>query len=146
MNYKDAFYKTVHDFPGGCEALAVRMGYTAGLLRNKANPNSTTNVMTMDDASRAMDITGNYSVLHALAREHGFVCTKLDQPVASDVALLDTVTNIWAKLGELGRQVHEAVADGRIDRTEANSIESAAFTAVRPIMELLARVNGMAQK
>jgi hypothetical protein len=146
MNYKDAFYKTVHDFPGGCEALAVRMGYTAGLLRNKANPNSTTNVMTMDDASRAMDITGDYSVLHALAREHGFVCTKLDQPVASDVALLDTVTNIWAKLGELGRQVHEAVADGRIDRTEANSIESAAFTAVRPIMELLARVNGMAQK
>lgn len=146
MNYKDAFYKTVHDSPGGCEALAVRMGYTAGLLRNKANPNSTTNVLTMDDASRAMEITGNYDVLHALAREHGFVCTKLDQPLSSDVALLESVTDIWAKLGELGRQVHEAVADGTIDKREADSIEKAAYTAVRPIMDLLARVNGMASK
>ncbi|MCA1857429.1 phage regulatory CII family protein [Massilia oculi] len=146
MNYKDAFYKTVHNSPGGCEALAVRMGYTAGLLRNKANPNSTTNVLTMDDASRAMDITGDYEVLHALAREHGFICTKLDQPVASDVAVLESVTDIWAKLGTVGTQVHTALADGRIDQREVKHIEAAIFTAIRPMMDLLTRLNGMAEK
>lgn len=146
MNYKDAFYKTVHTYPGGCEALAVRMGYTAGLLRNKANPNSSTNVLTMDDASRVMDITGDYEVLHALAREHGFICTKLSQPTSSDVAVLESVTDIWSKLGSVGTQVHTALADGRIDQSEVKHIEAAIFTAIRPMMDLLTRLNGMAEK
>lgn len=145
MNYKDAFYKTVHDFPGGCEALAVRMGYTAGLLRNKANPNSTTNVLTMDDASRVMEITQNYDVLHALARQHNFVCTKIDEQPASDMAVLESVTDIWQCLGQVGTQVHTALADGRVDQGEVRNIEKAIYVSIRPMMELLARLNGMAQ-
>ena len=145
MNYKDAFHRTVHEAPGGCEALAVRLGYTAGLLRNKANPNSTTNVLTMDDASRVMEITENYDVLHALARQHGFVCTKIDEQPASDMAVLESVTDIWKSLGEVGTQVHTALADGRIDQYEVRSIEKAIFVSIRPMMELLARLNGMAQ-
>lgn len=146
MNYKDAFYKTVHNSPGGCEALAVRMGYTAGLLRNKANPNSTTNVLTMDDASRAMELTEDYSVLHALAQTHGFTCTKVDEQPASDMSVLEATTDIWAKLGTLGTEVHKALTDGRIDAHEVKSIEEATFAAFRPMMQLLARVNGMAEK
>lgn len=145
MNYKDAFHRTVHEAPGGCEALAVRLGYTAGLLRNKANPNSTTNVLTMDDASRVMEITQNYDVLHALARQHGFVCTKVDEQPASDMAVLESVTDIWQCLGQVGTQVHTALADGRIDRREVQSIEKAIYVTFRPMMELLARLNGMAQ-
>jgi len=146
MNYKDAFHRTVHNTPGGCEALAVRMGYTAGLLRNKANPNSSTNVLTMDDASRVMEITGDYEVLHALAREHGFTCTKVDEQPAGDMAVLETTTDIWAKLGDLGTAVHAALVDGRIEQHEVKSIEAATFAAFRPMMQLLARVNGMAEK
>jgi len=145
MNYKDAFYKTVHDSPGGCEALAVRMGYTAGLLRNKANPNSTTNVLTMDDASRAMEITGNYEVMHALARQHGFVCTKIDEQPACDMAVLESVTDIWQCLGQVGTQVHAALSDGKVDSNEVRHIEKAIYVSIRPMMELLARLNGMAQ-
>lgn len=146
MNYKDAFYKTVHDTPGGCEALAVRMGYTAGLLRNKANPNSTTNVLTMDDASRVMELTEDYTVLHALARRHGFVCAKIESQPASDMAVLESVTDIWQKLGQLGTQVHSALSDGQVDRDEVQHIEKAIFVSIRPMMELLARLNGMAEK
>ena len=146
MNYKDAFYKTVHDAPGGCEALAMRMGYTAGLLRNKANPNSTTNVMTMDDASRVMELTEDYAVLHALARRHGFVCTKIDAQPASDMAVLESVTDIWGSLGQVGTLVHTALADGRIDANEVQHIEKAIFVSIRPMMELLARLNGMAEQ
>lgn len=146
MNYKDAFYKTVHDTPGGCEALAVRMGYTAGLLRNKANPNSTTNVLTMDDASRVMELTEDYAVLHALARRHGFVCTKIEAQPASDMAVLESVTDIWGSLGQVGTLVHTALADGRIDANEVQHIEKAIFVSIRPMMELLARLNGMAEQ
>jgi len=145
MNYKDAFYKTVHDSPGGCEALAVRMGYTAGLLRNKANPNSTTNVLTMDDASRAMEITGNYEVMHALARQHGFVCTKIDEQPACDMAVLEAVTGLWSHLGVFGAEIHQALADGHVDEKEVAAVDKAKFAVLQKVMQLCSRFKGMAQ-
>jgi hypothetical protein len=146
MNHLDAFYQTVHTAPGGCDALAPRMGMSAAILRNKANPNSTTNKPTLDEADRLMGITGDYRVLHALAQNHGFVCTKIDEQPPSDMAVLEAVTDIWQNLGGLGAEVHKALADGRIEAHEVKAIEDAAFTMFRPVMQLLARVNGMAEK
>ena len=145
MNAKDAFHQTVHAAPGGCAALAVRLNMSPTILRNKANPNNPANVVTIDDVDRVMELTGDYSVLHALARQHGFVCTKIDEQPASDMAVLESVTDIWQSLGQVGTQVHTALADGRIDRHEVQSIEKAIFVSIRPMMELLARLNGMAQ-
>lgn len=145
MNAKDAFHQTVHAAPGGCAALAVRLNMSPTILRNKANPNNPANVVTIDDVDRVMELTGDYSVLHALARQHGFVCTKIDEQPASDMAVLESVTDIWQSLGQVGTQVHTALADGRIDRHEVQSIEKAIFISIRPMMELLARLNGMAQ-
>ena len=146
MNHLDAFYQTVHTAPGGCEAIAPRMGMSATILRNKANPNSATNKPTLDEADRLMGITGDYRVLFALAENHGFVCTKIDEQPADDVALMEVSADIWQKMGALGAEVHQAVADGRIEQHEVKAIEAAAFTMFRPVMQLLARVNGMAEK
>lgn len=145
MNYKDAFHRTVHEAPGGCEALAVRLGYTAGLLRNKANPNSTTNVLTMDDASRVMELTGCHDVLHALARQHGFVCTKIDEQPAGDMAVLESVTDLWAQLGIFGSEIHHALLDGKVDEKEVAAVDKAKFAVLRKVMQLCSRFNGMAQ-
>jgi len=146
MNHLDAFHQTVHSTPGGCESLAPRMGMSAAILRNKANPNSATNKPTLDDADRLMGVTGNYAILHALAQNHGFVCTQIDEQPSSDIAVLESVTDIWQHLGSLGAEVHKAMADGRIEQHEMKAIEAAAFTMFRPVMQLLARVNGMVQK
>lgn len=146
MNHLDAFHKTVHDAPGGCEAIAPRMGMSAQVLRNKANPNSVTNKPTLDEADRVMALTGDFAVLHALAENHGFVCTRVNEQPAGDMAVLEMVTDIWAHLGGLGAEVHKALADGRIEPHEVKSIEAATFAAFRPMMQLLARVNGMCEK
>ena len=145
MNYKDAFHRTVHEAPGGCEALAVRLGYTAGLLRNKANPNSTTNVLTMDDASRVMEITQNYDVLHALARQHGFVLTKLDEAPPCDMAVLESVTALWAALGGFGSEIHQALADGQVDAKEVAAVDRKMFLVLQEAMQLRSRIKGMAE-
>lgn len=145
MNYKDAFYKTVHDFPGGCEALAQRLGYTAGLLRNKANPNSTSNVLTVDDASRVMELTGNYEFLDALCRQHGFVCTKLDEAPPCDMAVLESVTGLWAALGGFGSEIHQALADGQVDAKEVAAVDKKMFAVLQEAMQLRSRFKGMAQ-
>jgi hypothetical protein len=146
MNHKDAFHQTVHNAPGGCAALAVRLGMSPAILRNKANPNSNVNVVTIDDIDRVMAMTEDFSVLHALAANHGFVCAKVDESGASDMAVLESVTDIWAKLGALGSQVHAALSDGKVDHGEVQGIETAVYTAIRPMMELLNRLNGMAER
>lgn len=146
MNHLDAFHQTVHAAPGGCEAIAPRMGMSAAILRNKANPNSPTNKPTLDDADRLMGITGDHRVLHALAQNHGYVCTKVDEQPACDMEVLESITDIWQHLGMFGAEVHKAMADGRIEPHEVKAIEVAAFTMFRPVMQLVARVNGMAER
>jgi hypothetical protein len=146
MNHLDAFYQTVHSAPGGCEAVAPRMGMSAAILRNKANPNAPLNKPTLDEADRLMALTGDFSILHALAQNHGFTLTKVDDQPAGDMSVLESVTDIWSKLGNLGNEVHKALADGRIEQHEVKAIEVAVHTTIRPMMQLVARVNGMAEK
>jgi hypothetical protein len=77
MSPKDAFYNTVHNAPGGHAALAIRLGMSAAVLRNKANVHSETNKPTLDDVDNIIGLTGDASVLHALAANHGYVCSKI---------------------------------------------------------------------
>lgn len=147
MNILDAFHKSVHDAPGGCEALAVRMGMSAAVLRNKANPNAVANIVGLLDVDRVMSLTGDHGVLHALAKSHGYVCVRVgDDIVASDLALLEIVTQVWTANGAVGASVHEALADGRIEASEVARVKDQVFRATRVLHELVARMEGMAEK
>lgn len=147
MNARDAFHLTVHEAPGGCEALAVRMGMSAAVLRNKANVNSVTNKPMLDDVDRAMGITGDHRVLHALAQNHGYVCFRMgDEATASDMAVLELVTQVWTTNGEVGAEVNRTLADGRVDRHEVERVRAAVYRAQQALLEVVARLDGMAQK
>lgn len=53
MNVKDATHATVHDYPGGAESLAPRMGIKSPqVLRNKVNPTTDTHHLRLDEAIR----------------------------------------------------------------------------------------------
>jgi hypothetical protein len=146
MNIFDAFYNAVHGAPGGCEALAVRMGMSAAVLRNKANPNAAGNVVSLQDADRVMAMTGDHGVLHALAANHGYVCVRVgDNVQSSDLAVLEIVTGIWAANADLGKAVHDALADGRIERHEVARVRELVMRADRVLHELVARMDGMAE-
>jgi len=147
MNILDAFHSTVHSAPGGCEALAVRLGMSPVILRNKANPNSTTNKPMLDDADRIMGLTGDYSVLHALAANHGFVLVSVeDSAKASDMAVLEMMSKCWATNGEFGAEVNKALADGRIERREIPVIREALLRNIGAMHQLVARLEAMAEK
>lgn len=146
MNAKDAFHQTVHAYPGGCVALAARMDVSATILRNKANPNNSANVVTIDDIERVMSLTENYAVLHALAETHGFVLTKLEDQPASDMGVLENVTSIWQRLGDVANEVHKTLEDGRVEPREVDAVRAAVFKAFRPMMQLIERLNGMSEK
>lgn len=146
MNAKDAFHQTVHNAPGGCVALAARLGMSATILRNKANPNNDVNVVTIDDIERVMSLTGDYSVLHALAETHGFVLTKLEDQPASDMGVLENVTDIWQRLGDVANEVHKTLEDGRVEPHEVVAVRASVFRAFRPMLQLIERLDSMSEK
>jgi hypothetical protein len=145
MNHLDAFYQTVHDAPGGCEAIAPRMGMSAAILRNKANPNSVTNKPTLDDADRLMAVTGDYRILEALTANHGFTLTRVEEGVSSDMSVFESMTHILAQFGDYTKEVHEAFADGRLEAHELKRIDGEMFTLFQCFMQFRARLRGMVE-
>ncbi|MGO4379673.1 phage regulatory CII family protein [Pseudoduganella sp. RAF19] len=147
MHILDAFHKTVHDAKGGVEALAVRLGISAQILRNKANPNITANKVHLEEADRVMALTEDYEVLHALARNHGFVCVKVhSDATASDLAVLELVAKVWVASGEVGKEVHATLEDGVVDKHEVQRVEEAVYRVNQSLSQMVGRLKGMAEK
>lgn len=147
MTPKDAFNLTVHAYPGGAAALATRLDMSASLLRNKACPNNRTNVINLDDADRVMALTGDHGVLHALAKSHGFVCVKVEETAtASDMAVLELVTQVWSTNGEVGAEVNRTLADGIVEAHEVERVRAAVYRTQRALLEVVARLDGMTEK
>lgn len=125
MNVKDAVHATVRSYPGGSEALAPRVGMTPGVLRNKANPNSDTHRLAIEEASEIMGVTGDYRILHALAAEHGFVCTGTAAEQEKPGSVMQTLLSMRVSDGALSTVLHSALADGRVSPNEMKHISAA---------------------
>lgn len=118
-----------------------------GILRNKANPTSPYNKPMLDDVDLVMGITGDHSVLHALAANHGYVCVRMEDDVApSDMAVLEIMAKCWSANGDFGTSVNNALADGRITVKEIEQIREAVRRMDQAAHQLVARMEGLAQK
>src|SRR5690606_12941087 len=125
-NVADAAYMCVHDYPGGSESLAPRLGMSAAVLRNKVNTNNTTHHLTLAEADRMLGITGDLRLLHVLAAAHGqVVVTPATSDDACDMAVLEVISAIWSRSGDLGAAVHHALADGQLTAHELAQIRRA---------------------
>lgn len=146
MNVADAAYAVVHDYPGGSESLAPRIGMSAAVLRNKVNTNCNTHHLSLAEADRITGITGDLRIAHAFAATHGFVmfrpCTGCD---ATDMAVLEVMAGLWSTNGDLGSKVHLALADGDLTDGEMEKVREAAYALQARIGGLLDRLGAMAQ-
>ncbi|MGV7210477.1 phage regulatory CII family protein [Oxalobacteraceae bacterium A2-2] len=147
MNILDAIQNTARSAPGGIETLAVRMGLGAQLLRNKVNANVSTNYLNPLELQALLQLTGDMSVLHALAREVGHVCIPIQaEAAASDVAILELVTQVWSASGEVGTEVHATLADGIVEQHEIERVKAAVYRVNRALADMVSRLEGMAEK
>ena len=152
MNLSDAAYHTVHDYPGGCESLAPRLKTLEGkpmspaVLRGKVNPNSHTNVLSLREGDNIMALAGDYRILHALAANHCHVCIKVDADTpASDLAVLELVTQVWSANGNVGVAVDATLADGRVEHSELERVRAAIYRTQQAMQAMLARLEQMAE-
>lgn len=136
MNVQDAAYGTVHDYPGGSESLAPRIGMSAAVLRGKVNPNNDRNLLSLAEADKAMGVTGDFRILHALAAQHGFVLTPMEPSESVDVTV--AMLSAAAAKGDLATVIGRALQDGLITGNELADIG-------RACAALHARIVGVAQ-
>lgn len=146
MNVADAAYAVVHDYPGGSESLAPRIGMSAAVLRNKVNTNCNTHHLSLAEADRITGITGDLRIAHAFAATHGGVLVPLgDGESASDMAVLEVMAGLWSSNGALGTEVHGALADGQLTGVELEQIRAAAYGLQRKVLGLLNRLESMTE-
>jgi len=120
MNITDAAHKTVKDYPGGAEALGVRIGMSGAVLRNKVNPNNSTHHLTLAEASEIMGVTGDDRMLHALAAEHGYVLRRVEGAASGSV--IGAVLAVSKRQGDLAQAVATSLEDGKITPNESSEI------------------------
>lgn len=118
MNVTDAAYATVHDYPGGSEALAPRMGMSAAVLRNKVNPRNDRNYLSIEEADRLIGVTGDPRLIQAFQLNHD----ELLSPPDSMASLIGLLLSHDAAHGDLSRQIADALADDLVTERELRDI------------------------
>jgi hypothetical protein len=147
MDIHDALHLTVHSAPGGAEALAARLGMSAQILRNKVNPITATNHATWRDVDLILGLTGDYRALHALARNHGHVCIRVDESVpVGDMAIVEALAQVLSASGEVGAEVHATLADGIVEQWEIERVRAAVYKVNQTLNQMVARLERMAEK
>ncbi len=144
MNVTDAAYDTVHQYPGGSEALAPRLGMSAAVLRGKVNPNTDRNLLSLQEADALMARTGDFRILHALCAQHGFVAQRSDAPESG--SLLSALLQAAAAKGDLAELVSSALDDGRISPNEADAIARGCAAVMARLVQVSQHAEAAAER
>lgn len=109
--------------PGGLVGFAGAYGYNPRTLQNKVDPAqpSFINLVEFEDVLSA---TRSRQVLDAIGAITRTTWVDLGQfDAVGDLAMLDTVTQLVKRVGELSGTVHSALADGVVDTKELADLE-----------------------
>lgn len=146
-----AVYDTVHEYVDprtkarGAVALAPRVGMQPGTLSNKANPLQETSQLSLAEAVTIQTVAQDFRVLYAFAATLDHCAHRLPaQPIASDVALLDSYTELHAALGRKAAALKRVLADGRVTQAEIREMHQLLDDAFRAGLQLMSRLEGLA--
>lgn len=145
MNIVDSAHATVHNYPGGSESLAPRMGMSAAVLRNKVNPNNATHHLSVVEADLLIGLTGDHRMLHDLAHAHGYVLQAMPAEVQDDETVMELVLDLHAANGEFARELHDALADEVITGNEMTELAKDCHGSMHAAVMLLRKLRAMSK-
>jgi prepilin-type processing-associated H-X9-DG protein len=127
------------------------MGLSSGaLLRNKVNLNRTPdnrNVLSLAEAVRMTDLTGDKRIVEAWARQLGMILIEMPTPEnCADADVIELMAQTWETNGDIGREVNATFADGRVEQDEVRRVRDRVWTHIRMLFGLVGRIEGMAEK
>ena len=112
---QSTIYKTVHEFPGGIEAVAKLMDIPKGTLSHKVNPNNTTHHLTLEESIKLQKITRNVALLHDYNAELGHSavpCVRRTDVLTPFEALTNLASEFANTMKALADPIHRATANG----------------------------------
>lgn len=98
MDMFDTIHEIAHGYPGGIEALALRMGKNPGTLRKKLLPNVDTHELTVKELRTMVDFTDTDRIAQSFAADRGLMCISMpDFEALSDKEILDLFLDLQAQ-------------------------------------------------
>ncbi|MEZ6994402.1 MULTISPECIES: phage regulatory CII family protein [unclassified Aeromonas] len=117
--------------------LARLMGKGATVLANKLNPDCDSHHLNLGEAVAITELTGDNRILEAWAASRGKALVDLPAGVVSDDDLVEQVLLAQSVFGKLMQSIHDARADGVIDRMEHGQIERIGTQAAEHVLGLI---------
>ncbi|BAO88946.1 phage regulatory CII family protein [Caballeronia cordobensis] len=146
MNILDTLHAVAHDYKGGCESLAPRIGMSAAVLRSKVNPNTETHKASLMEVVNITEMADDDRVLEAWARERGYALVKM--PVvetSNDAAIVELMGEAWATHGEVGQEICKTLEDKRVKADEVDRVEKRIYRHAQVLFNISSRLRGMAE-
>ncbi len=141
MNALGAAKALVRKFVGGRAAMADALGMSYAVFGNKLDPNNSSNVLSLDDAMRMTDISGDLRVLEAWAAAENCRVVPLDDMASG--SLMTTLLERDAATGNVAQVLSAALMDGDISERELLEIERACGDQQAVMIKLVRQVRGM---
>ncbi len=147
MNQHDALYKIARAYPGGIDALALKLNISANVLRNKLAPGITTHYPSFEEVSVIIQACHDVGIkeallpLHAMLSRHGMAAFVVPEPEqVNNDDLSQTVCRVMSQVGNVAEAVSEALIDNVITEREADLIEREFQGALTALGEWRARI------
>lgn len=146
-NAQDAIYLIARRYPGGLESLALRLGTTPDVLRNKLRATVSSHHTYLEDFSSVLEMCQEAHVdgwpvpLQALCWRHGHIALPLPEiGDANDEALTALVCQTMKEYGDVADSIAQSMRDHRITDPELDDIEKQFTQAIAALMALRERV------
>lgn len=122
------------------------MRCSAGIARNKLNPDQESNRLSLDEAVLLSEQFNDDRQLSAWAAKRGKVLVDIPKDCACEEELADQLLLVSEVIGSLNREIREARHDGIIDPQERQQIQAKALEAVQSIMNLDAEIGSQVRE
>ena len=130
-----AAYLLGHDH--NISELARLMGKGATVMANKLNPDCDSHHLNLGEAVAVTELTGDHRIVEAWAASLGKMLVDMPAGAVSDDDLVEQVLLAQSVFGKLMQAIHDARADGVIDRMEHGQIERVGTQVAEHVMGLI---------
>lgn len=144
MNITDALYRAAHQYPGGLEALALRMGISSSSLAHKVSPTYPGAHCSPQEMAAIMEFTDDHGALQALAGRMRYMLLPMVPEGEIDGQFAQRLAGTVKEFSEFITEISQDLADGRVTDNELKRIERELADLTREasaLYALAARVN-----